>query len=112
MHIAHEESPDSFEDWFEKLPRDLDGWIELFHVPGSYIVDEYGQTIAPDEIIKIIKGRRFKSREKQMTDVEWRNYLNRNHATEGPNNLLRHKIGNLCVGHGQGTWDYLIGWFS
>lgn len=40
-------------------------------------------------------------------------FLDKNHAIEGPNNLLRSKIDNVhCIGHGEGTYDYMIGEFS
>lgn len=29
-----------------------------------------------------------------------------NHAEPGPNNLVRHRVGEHCVGHGD-TWDYI-----
>lgn len=38
--------------------------------------------------------------------------LQRNNAVPGPNNLLRHKIDQHCIGHGDGTYDYLVGEFS
>jgi hypothetical protein len=38
--------------------------------------------------------------------------LESNHAERGPNNLLRHQIGEGCIGHGAGTWDLIEGGFS
>jgi len=58
---------------------------------GKPIKDEDGSTISKKEMLSII------------TERSW----------NGPNELLRHKIdGTFCIGHGPGTYDYLIGYFS
>ena len=36
-----------------------------------------------------------------------------NYAEPGPNGLVRAKINGVhCIGHGEGTWDYITGEFS
>jgi hypothetical protein len=58
---------------------------------GSRIEDEYGGTVTFQELISEVTERRWK----------------------GSSELRRSKIdGFHCVGHGKGTWDYLIGDFS
>ena len=43
----------------------------------------------------------------------WEEFHRRNNSEIGPNGLLRHKVtGNHCVGHGDGTYDYIKGVFS
>ncbi len=39
-------------------------------------------------------------------------FLDRNYAIEGPNGLVRHRIGNGCISHGTGTWDCIVGDFD
>jgi hypothetical protein len=39
--------------------------------------------------------------------------LAKNHAELGPNGLLRSKVDDVhCIGHGEGTYDYIAGDFS
>ncbi len=53
------------------------------------IRDEYGTVIRPDDLL-------------------WR-ITERAH----PHGLSRHDIdGRFCIGHGEGTWDYMLGEFS
>jgi len=36
-----------------------------------------------------------------------------NQAEPGPDGLARHKVNDgHCIGHGEGTWDLIIGEFS
>jgi len=37
--------------------NDLDDWVRLWSEPGATIVNEYGETIAPDAMLKIITER-------------------------------------------------------
>jgi hypothetical protein len=80
------------------------------------IVDEYGQGVKKSELLDTIKNRSWVERcdesfpNKNYKDYE--DFLRQNSAVEGPNNLLRHKIVDHCIGHGEGTWDYIIGEFS
>jgi hypothetical protein len=41
---------------------------------------------------------------RQEMSQEW---LKRNCAVPGPNNLVRHALEHGCIGHGEGTWDLL-----
>lgn len=82
------------------------------------VVDEYGRGVSKKELIDKITKRSWHEREfpYQCTfegkTLSKEQYLSRNDAVEGPNNLLRHKIGDFCIGHGEGTYDYLVGEFS
>lgn len=83
----------------------LQDWTELWQY--GYIKDEYGWVINPEYMAKIITERSMRNR--QM-DPDW---YTRNHAVAGPNGLARHQIdGVRCVGHGEGTYDYLVRDFS
>ena len=71
------------------------------------IQNEYGNVVTPDDMLEIITER-------------WRDtppseeYIrSSDYAMPGPNNLLRHPVdGRFCIGHGEGTWDLMLGEFS
>jgi len=73
--------------------NNLSDWIKLFKNKNAIIKDEYGENISIKEMINIIKKRSY------------------NGGNVGEN-LLRHKIDGHCIGHGNGTYDYIIGCFS
>jgi len=94
-------------DWPEI--RNLDGWIFRWNAPDAIIKDEYGRTIEPAEMLKII-CERGRGPDATPLSLEW---YRANGAIPGPNNLARHRIdGQYCVGHGKGTWDFIQGDFS
>lgn len=69
--------------------QSLDDWRRLWSQPGARIVDECGAHITPEAMEQTI--------------------TNRSH----PHGLTRSRIdGYHCVGHGEGTWDYITGEFS
>lgn len=96
----------------------LDDWRALWSRPGAYIRNEYGERVSVDDMEKFITQRSgvrdFDS------DLWWgrsfyrseQDFLDRNQCQRGPNGLLRHRIGAHCLGHGDGTWDYISGDFS
>lgn len=84
----------------------LDDWRVILESGGGVIVNEYGQTVTPDEMLRAITDRNIST---APTSKAW---FAQNHAVLGPNNLARHAIGGLCVSHGPGTWDCLVGEFS
>lgn len=93
----------SLDDWKVK-------WVE------GVIRDEYEREYTQNEMLRIITVR---SRPEPVRisplDPFYKNvdhFLARNHAELGPHNLLRHKIGSNCRGHGDGTWDLIEGEFS
>jgi hypothetical protein len=94
----------------------LNDWEKKFK--NAYrIYNEYDQTVTEDEIISTIVERSFPRSipdEYDYFDDEY-DYFNyeANYAVKGPRGLVRHKIDGInCIGHGEGTWDYIIGEFS
>ena len=109
----------------------LGDWRTLWTGPGS-IESEYGDRLAPEEMLGVITGRTFP----KDWDSDWwapqpfgttldgkpfilpgydseEHFHRSNHSERGPNGLLRHRIdGHHCIGHGPGTYDYIIGDFS
>lgn len=67
----------------------LDDWRALWSAPSALIRNEYGEVITPVEMERVI------------TERKWHG---------GP--VKRHSGDMYCVGHGEGTWDYIIGEFS
>ena len=87
---------------------DLDGWKTAWSDPKFVIVDEYGTEIHPDDMLTYITNRSWHA--SNVKDELW---YEQNHACPGPNGLVRHKVdGRFCIGHGDGTWDYIVGEFS
>jgi hypothetical protein len=100
-----------YEDWT------LDKWIERLNGEGTKIFDEYGAEYNTEEMLNVIQGRSWPCGtlgSQSYRDQGYRDeadFLEQNHAVRGPNNLLRHRIGPYCVGHGEGTYDYIPGDF-
>lgn len=93
--------------------RSLEDWKSTW-AEGGVIRDEYNVEYTPEEMLQVITGRSrpepVKALDPYYKSVE--DLLEKNHAELGPNNLLRHKIGPHCCGHGDGTWDLIEGEFS
>lgn len=93
----------------------LEDWRDRFAVDGSKIRDEYGEEIAPNDMLARITNRSWKPFGKGRfagygSEEE---FHRRNYSERGPKGLLRHKIDSrYCVGHGEGTWDLCPGEFS
>jgi len=86
--------------------HNLEDWQALWSRDGWVIVDEEGRTVTPYEMMQIITDR---GRPTPSTGFDY----HRNSAEPGPNNLARHRIdGKHCLGHGDGTYDYIAGEFS
>jgi len=86
----------------------LEDWKKLFEIEGSVIMNECGDVVTKEEMLSNITDRSWKG----QTDWTDEMYA-QNHAIKGPNGLARHSLyPGLCIGHGEGTWDYLIGDFS
>lgn len=106
LHVIPEKGITTLDDWKERLQKD-----------GVTIWDEYGTQKSYEELMDVITNRGWEGHEYPYTI--WGKTYNSfeelarsNDGLPGPNNLLRHNIGRLCVRHGEGTWDYLIGEFS
>ncbi len=96
----------------------LDDWRNLWGAPGAYIRNEYGEKLSISDMELIITARLGGA---PFDDRYWENeyytdegdFHYKNKSQRGPNNLLRHQNdGRHCVGHGDGTWDYIAGEFS
>lgn len=73
----------------EKGINTLEDWRELWKSGTAYILDEYDERVPIEEMEKIITQRSH------------------------PIGLYRHPLdGRHCLGHGDGTWDYIAGEFS
>jgi hypothetical protein len=70
--------------------------------------------LTPEQMLAIITKRSWPERPKPGHPyTNWAHFHLRNHSETGPNGLVRHKIdGEHCIGHGEGTWDLMIGEFS
>lgn len=85
----------------------LDDWKAFLSQPRVMIEDEYGAPWGLQELLDRITKRG------RSDEVRWSDeMLSKNHAERGPQNLVRHKIGYGCIGHGEGAWDYITGEFS
>lgn len=94
--------------------NDLEDWKKYWEKPNTEIRDEYNKVVRPEEMLKIItKRKRDSPRACPPGYRDYNSFLERNYAEPGPNNLLRHKVDpRFCVGHGEGTWDLMVGSFS
>jgi len=85
----------------------LEDWKTFLRQPRIQIEDEYGAPWGLQEMLDRIT-KRGRNQPGNWTEQDYR----ANNAEPGPENLARHKIGSHCVGHGDGTWDYIVGEFS
>ena len=107
--------------------RCLEAWRTEWSRPGARIEDEYGRTIKPDEMYRIITERGQPVSAENGEDDYWpkdwwkspfgsyeseEDFHRSNHSVRGPRGLLRHREGGHCIGHGSGTWDIIVGGFS
>jgi hypothetical protein len=103
LHVIHDEGLTTLAAW------------QVRWGAGGTIRSEYGETIPVVDMLSTIMNRSGRPFEISS----WPTYRDeadshaQNHSQRGPNNLLRHRIdGRHCVGHGEGTWDYIAGEFS
>ena len=87
--------------------NELSDWEDLWNNPDNIIVDEYGRETTPYQMMDVITNRG-----REHTGAHSREFYKQNGALPGPNNLLRHRLGRNCNGHGEGTWDLITGDFS
>ena len=99
--------------------RDIHNWEDMKdYIKDKKITNEYGDSITLSEFIDTVENRKRPSsllkknfsRSTYYTSLG--EFLEANNAELGPNNLLRHRIGDFCIGHGEGTYDYVVGDFS
>jgi hypothetical protein len=88
--------------------KSLEDWIVLFNDRVNLIKNEYDDIVSADEMIGLIT-KRFWQPTANPAYPRDNNWYKNNHALPGPNGLARHKIdGSYIVGHGEGTWDYIL----
>jgi hypothetical protein len=101
LHVYPEEGISDLADWERE-------WIS------GYITDEYGETVSAKDMLRhIINRGPGKAREsKPYGYANWVEFDRRNQSQPGPNGMLRHRVNDSCIKHGEGTWDCIIGEFS
>jgi len=96
--------------------HNLDDWKK--YLKDKKVFDEYDDFILLDDLMSVITDRKWigtnNYRDKKPLGYNsWVEFHMLNYSQPGPNGLLRHKIdGRHCVGHGNGTYDYMTGGFS
>ena len=119
IHIGKSSAGWTFALYTNHEIQSLDDWKNVWETQEGFIEDEYGTRITTEEMIDRITNR---SREEPLDDMTEEDlklhgsssvdvFLDRNYAIRGPNNLIRRKISDHCIGHGEGTWDYVKGEF-
>ena len=93
----------------------LEDWVGLWSKPEATISNEYGETLTPQQMYGIITDREWQRDGGKCPPgySDWDHFHAMNHSQAGPEGLLRHRIdGRHCIGHGDGTWDLMVGEFS
>jgi hypothetical protein len=81
----------------------LDNWVN--YLKNKVIVNEYYDIISFEELLGIITKRYWQD----QNSFRENDFYIKNKCERGPNNLVRVIKGyNGCIGHGEGTWDYVI----
>jgi|SRR5579859_5951866 len=99
LHIYPESGINELADW-ETLWAKKESWIE----------DQYGRRLTPEEMRAVICERKGASRREQHGEVWWRAFHSENLSADGPNGLLRSVAG--LTRPGKGTYDLAQGEFS
>lgn len=93
--------------------KELADWIKLWSAPGTKIITEYGDAMPPNQMLEVITKRGPRPRESVPCGyTSWDSFHNLNDSQDGPNGLLRHRLDSHCIGHGNGTYDLIVGEFS
>jgi hypothetical protein len=81
----------------------LDDWLLLLNRPGSGVFDERHTLNRLSDVLMCIRDRWT-----EPIDRGEKFYRDQ-YAEPGPCGMLRHKVmPGHCVGHGEGTWDYMV----
>jgi hypothetical protein len=87
--------------------HNLSDWYRYIASEAYEIKDEYGTRVDFEDLMSIVMDRK-----RPFNRAFSKKDFDCNYAVAGPNNLLRSKIDEFCVGHGTGTWDLMNGEFS
>lgn len=101
LHVVPEMGINTYEDW-----------VRMFIDPDRIIMNEYGDVVPFTDMIATITNRGSPAR--AAAGYGTPDFMEKNHAVPGPRGLVRHRIDreNGCIGHGEGTFDYITGEFS
>jgi hypothetical protein len=92
----------------ERGITNLEDWLDLLYGSFSGIEDEYGRWVTPAEMLEQITFRDWAGTYTHSPEFHMQNC-----SESGPNGLLRCKVDGVhCIGHGEGTYDYIVGDFS
>ena len=90
-----------------------DDWKSLLSLPSTSIRDEYDNDVLFCGLEDTVTNRACGEKGPCPTGYEsWAHFHSVNESEYGPNGLFRARIGDHCIGHGEGTWDYIPGEFS
>ena len=114
LHIYPDMGISSYADMIAMLER-----CSVLGIHEWQIKDEYGRNISISEFKGVVANRNGGPKPLRLSFQKsgwyssFKDFLDKNSAQEGPFNLLRANIdGELCVGHGDGTFDYFVHDFS
>lgn len=97
LHVIPEKGLNSFCDWFEFL-----------HNTKGNIVDEYGNIVSIEQLVLTILNRKWDD----SNIIKGADWYKANSAVPGLRGLVRAAVdGWHCIGHGDGTYDYIKGDF-
>ena len=107
LRIYPEEGINTLDDWDKHIrQKTKEGWT---------IMDEEGDSLTLEELMTVITKRKHPNPPNGCPPPGYgslEEFMKANDAVPGPNGLFRHAIDTFCVGHGEGTWDYVVGDFS
>lgn len=103
LHVYPDDGINTWADWKAKLAYQ-DVQIE----------DEYGNDVPYESFVKTVENRSWPAHALTAPYPydSWNEFYFKNYAVPGPNGLVRHELGRGVIGHGEGTYDYLVGDFS
>jgi len=88
----------------DKGVNSLNDWKGYIYKIRPEIRNDCGDCFSYEDLFDIIENRRSPVGSQRHE---------RYYGEPGPNNLFRQKIDRVfCVGHGEGTWDYILGELS
>lgn len=116
LHIYPEKGINTLDDWKVLFNETVLGGIDGKVKQKNVIKNEYNNVVSPEDMLRIITDRGYAEgrdwSKAPMGYASWGDFHYDNHSEQGPEGLIRHKIGPWCCGHGEGTWDYMEGEFS
>jgi hypothetical protein len=81
--------------------RTLNDWKSKLEQPGVVVLDSDDRIVSVAWLLETITARSWFGEDGGNGEP----------VLMGPKGLRRHPLDRHCVGHGEGTWDYLVGEF-